>query len=114
MKPWRSVDSVQETEVSSIPIWIQLADLELKYWGEKSLFKIVSSIGTPIRVDHFIKERNRLAYPQILIEIKLAQTLVEQLQFEDEFGEVVNIGVRYEWRPVICAHCRGVGHETDK
>ena len=114
MKAWNPVESLQKMEVSTVPIWIQIENLELKYWGEKSLFKIVSQIGTPIRVDHFTKERNRLAYPRVLIEVCLSHKLEEQLSFEDEYGQMVWIGVRYEWKPILCTHCKGIGHESEK
>ena len=78
------------------------------------MFKIVGQLGKPIKVDIFTKEMNRLAYPRILLEVKLDQLLNELVHFEDENGDLVKIGVKYEWKPLICAHCKGVGHETEK
>ncbi|XP_060972340.1 uncharacterized protein LOC133038266 [Cannabis sativa] len=51
MKPWDPNSSVKKEDVKLVPIWIQLEGLELKYWGEKSLFKIVRQLGKPIMVD---------------------------------------------------------------
>ena len=34
-KAWNQVDSIQKTELSFVPIWIQIENLDLKYWGEK-------------------------------------------------------------------------------
>lgn len=112
MKAWNPEHSLQKMEVTSVPIWIQIENLELKYWGEKVLFKIVSQIGEPVRVDHFTKERNRLAYPRVLIEVKLAHKLEENLMFEDEYGQMVSVGVKYEWKPILCNHCKCIGHDT--
>uniref|UniRef100_A0A803QIL6 Uncharacterized protein n=1 Tax=Cannabis sativa TaxID=3483 RepID=A0A803QIL6_CANSA len=34
------------------------------------------------------------------------------IQFEDEHGFVVTTAITYEWKPVQCNHCKGLGHET--
>lgn len=60
MKNWMPDVDITKNDVSIVPIWIHLENLELKYWGERSLFKIVRQIGEPIRVDVYTKERNRL------------------------------------------------------
>uniref|UniRef100_A0A803PLB8 DUF4283 domain-containing protein n=1 Tax=Cannabis sativa TaxID=3483 RepID=A0A803PLB8_CANSA len=70
MKPWDPNSSVKKEDVKLVPIWIQLEGLELKYWGEKSLFKIVGQLGKPIMVDAITRERERLMFPRILVEAK--------------------------------------------
>uniref|UniRef100_A0A803QHT0 Reverse transcriptase domain-containing protein n=1 Tax=Cannabis sativa TaxID=3483 RepID=A0A803QHT0_CANSA len=110
MKPWNSNDTFKKEDVKNVPIWIQLEVLELKYWGEKSLFKIVGQMGKPIMIDAITRERERLSYPRILIEVSMDQTLPEMLEFEDEHGWNTSIGVKYEWKPSICTHCSGLGH----
>ncbi|KAM6542038.1 hypothetical protein CsatB_006485 [Cannabis sativa] len=113
MKPWNPNENFSKEDVSRVPIWIQLEGLELKYWGEKSLFKIVGQMGKPIMVDAITKERERLSYPRILIEVSMNQKLPEMLEFEDEHGWNSSIGVKYEWKPSICTHCSGLGHIAD-
>ncbi|KAM6580820.1 hypothetical protein CsatA_004594 [Cannabis sativa] len=113
MKPWKPNENFSKEDVSKVPIWIQLEGLELKYWGEKSLFKIVGQMGKPIMVDAITKERERLSYPRILIEVCMNQKLPEMLEFEDEHGWNSSIGVKYEWKPSICTHCSGLGHIAD-
>ncbi|KAM6551376.1 hypothetical protein CsatB_001184 [Cannabis sativa] len=113
MKPWNPNENFSKEDVSKVLIWIQLEGLELKYWGEKSLFKIVGQMGKPIMVDAITKERERLSYPRILIEVCMNQKLPEMLEFEDEHGWNSSIGVKYEWKPSICTHCSGLGHIAD-
>uniref|UniRef100_A0A803QSK1 DUF4283 domain-containing protein n=1 Tax=Cannabis sativa TaxID=3483 RepID=A0A803QSK1_CANSA len=64
------LESNQREDIRTVPIWIQLEDLELKYWGQKSLFKIVGQLGSPFMVDEVTKGRDKLSYPQVLIEEK--------------------------------------------
>lgn len=112
MRAWDPQLNIQKHEVCSVPIWIQLEHLDLKFWGEKYLFKIVERIGRPIQVDSFTRMRSMLAYLRILIEVQIDQQLPEEVWFEDERGDLNIIGVKYEWKPTLCTHCKGLGHDA--
>uniref|UniRef100_A0A803QEQ8 DUF4283 domain-containing protein n=1 Tax=Cannabis sativa TaxID=3483 RepID=A0A803QEQ8_CANSA len=113
MKPWDPNTNFRKEDVKNIPIWIQLEDLDLKYWGQKSLFKIVGQMENPIMVDEVTKSRDRLNYPRVLVEVKMDQELPTMLEFEDEHGMNTYVGVKYEWKPIKCTHCYGMGHGVD-
>ncbi|XP_062088757.1 uncharacterized protein LOC133795319 [Humulus lupulus] len=85
MKPWNPIDDFTKDDITSVPTWIQLKGLDIKYWGEKSLFKIVGQIGTPLQVDNVTKY---------------------------EFDHDIELEVKYEWLPLVCYNCSGLGHET--
>uniref|UniRef100_A0A803PRM4 DUF4283 domain-containing protein n=1 Tax=Cannabis sativa TaxID=3483 RepID=A0A803PRM4_CANSA len=87
MKAWDPKVNFKKEDIRSVPIWIQLPDLELNYWGEKSLFKIVGQLGTPLQVDAMTKERNKLSYPRVLIEVAIQQEFPDRILFEDEHGD---------------------------
>ncbi|XP_062114163.1 uncharacterized protein LOC133825201 [Humulus lupulus] len=112
MKPWNPVDDFSKEDIDSVPTWVQLGGLDLKYWGERSLFKIVGQIGKPIQVDSITKNRDQLAYPRILIEVTMTQEFPSQISFWNEFDQEVDIFVEYEWKPTICTNCSGLGHEA--
>lgn len=84
MKNWTPDLDLKKNDVTIVPIWVHLENLDLKYWGERSLFKIVRQLGEPNRVDVFTRERNRLSYPRVLIDVRLNQDFTELLYFEDE------------------------------
>ncbi|XP_062110644.1 uncharacterized protein LOC133822358 [Humulus lupulus] len=112
MKPWNPVDDFSKEDIDSIPTWVQLGGLDLKYWGERSLFKIVGQIGKPIQVDAITRNRDRLAYPRILIEVTMKQEFPARISFWNELDQEVDIFVEYEWKPTICTNCSGLGHEA--
>ena len=112
MKPWDQEMNFQKNDIRRVPIWIQLENLELKYWGERTLFKLVEQLGEPIQTDMFTKEKRRLSYPRILIEVSIDQVFEEEIVFEDEYGYDVHVGVKYEWKPELCKNCKGIGHST--
>ncbi|XP_060960884.1 uncharacterized protein LOC133031410 [Cannabis sativa] len=112
MKAWDPNVDFKKEDVSRVPVWITMDDLELKYWGEKSLFKIVGQIGEPLMVDAVTKERDKLSYPRVLIEVSIHQEFPDTIYFENEFGNTVPAKVNYEWKPILCKNCKGMGHET--
>ncbi|XP_060965233.1 uncharacterized protein LOC133034207 [Cannabis sativa] len=112
MKAWDSETSFKKEDIRLVPIWIQLPDLELKYWGEKSLFKIVGQLGKPLQVDEMTKARNKLNYPRVLVEADIQQDFPARIPFEDEYGYDVYASITYEWKPIICQYCKGLGHAT--
>uniref|UniRef100_A0A803NGV8 Zinc knuckle CX2CX4HX4C n=1 Tax=Cannabis sativa TaxID=3483 RepID=A0A803NGV8_CANSA len=61
-------------------------------------------------VDEVTKERDRLNYPRVLLEIKMNQELPGLLEFDDEYGMLTRVGVKYEWKPISCSNCFGMGH----
>ncbi|KAM6556450.1 hypothetical protein CsatB_003469 [Cannabis sativa] len=43
----------------------------------------------------------------------MTQELVEKIEFEDEHGFIASVGVKYEWKPILCTHCKGLGHTAE-
>lgn len=35
----------------------------------------------------------------------------ETVQFWNEHGQLTNVPLVFEWQPIVCQHCKGVGHE---
>ncbi|XP_062119155.1 uncharacterized protein LOC133832892 [Humulus lupulus] len=112
MKPWNPVDDFTKEDITVVPTWIQLGGLDIKYWGEKYLFKIVGQIGKPIQVDSITKYRDRLHYPRILIEISMDQQFPATISIVNEFDQEIDIQVEYEWVLVVCKNCSGIGHDA--
>ncbi|XP_062080614.1 uncharacterized protein LOC133785384 [Humulus lupulus] len=112
MKAWNPVDDITKEDIDSVPTWVQLGGLDIKYWGDRSLFKIVGQIGKPIQVDSITKNRDRLAYSRILIEVTMTQEFPSRISFLNEFDQEVDIFVKYEWKPTVCMNYSGLGHEA--
>uniref|UniRef100_A0A803Q954 DUF4283 domain-containing protein n=1 Tax=Cannabis sativa TaxID=3483 RepID=A0A803Q954_CANSA len=68
MRSWEPYQEYKKDDVNKVLTWIQLHGLDLRYWGEKSLFKIVEQLGNPIMVDEVTKNKARLNFPRILLE----------------------------------------------
>ncbi|XP_074301067.1 uncharacterized protein LOC141632418 [Silene latifolia] len=109
IKPWDAELDLVKEKVETVPVWVKLSGIPLKFWGD-CLPVIAGLVGTYIRKDVATMDKTRLAYARVLVELKMDQTLPHQVKFLDEVGRVVVVKVEYEWRPVTCEHCKGLGH----
>ncbi|VFQ70279.1 unnamed protein product [Cuscuta campestris] len=96
-----------------IPNWIQLPDLDMKYWGLTALSKFGSSIGQPIMRDKATAARTKWTYACIQIEVQVNQNFPDQVHFINEEGRIITQAVVYEWAPTLCSHCSRIGHMTE-
>ena len=99
--------------IKSLPIWIQLPDLDIKFWGTGSLSKLESCLGIPLKTDKYTKDRTMLKYARLLIDISLEGPFPEYIEFFDEVGVLIRQQVIYEWKPLQCTHCHMFGHEDN-
>ncbi|XP_074315611.1 uncharacterized protein LOC141651816 [Silene latifolia] len=111
IKDWKPDTKIIKDKPDVVPIWVRLYDLELKYWG-KAFPKIAGLIGTPIRSDKATQEKEFLNYARYMVEVKIGQQFPEHVEFVDEKGTVQRQAVFYEWKPVLCTKCKGIGHDT--
>ncbi|XP_062103549.1 uncharacterized protein LOC133814628 [Humulus lupulus] len=109
VRPW-TADLSAIRLVRSVPLWIRLHDLGLQYWGSKCLSALVSTIGKPLLVDKFTKERSRVQFARVLVEMEISDNPPRNFQFINEHGQVVEQSVEYEWLPTKCKSCSGFRH----
>lgn len=62
VKQWEDDTDIEKIEVVKVPIWIQLPNLPVRYWGQNCLAKIVELVGKPVKPDMATQHRERLAY----------------------------------------------------
>ena len=100
--------------ISSLPIWIQLPELDVKYWGMQSLSKLGSVIGIPLKTDRYTKDKTMLTYARLLVEIPLEGHFLDYIEFANEKNVIIRQKIVYEWRPSKCTHCRMFGHTQEE
>lgn len=111
MKPWYPDVDFEKEDIKTLPVWIQLK-LGLKYWGEKTMHRIVAQLGDPIKRDEATRNKDKVQYARILVEVRLEQEFPEQIYFINEYDERITVPVTYEWKPTLCSVCKGLGHEA--
>ncbi|KAL2900331.1 hypothetical protein RDABS01_025413, partial [Bienertia sinuspersici] len=113
LKAWHVDMEIKQRGSSENTIWVQL-DLHFKYWGQKCLERIIQPIGNLLKVDTMTANRDKLQYARCMIEVKMDQIFPEQVKFKNEKNEIINVGIKYEWKPEICKKCKKLGHNEEQ
>ncbi|XP_074315010.1 uncharacterized protein LOC141651188 [Silene latifolia] len=109
VRPWNAQDPLNKSDVSVVPVWVRLLNLPLKFWGQ-GIPKISGLIGDYVRCDEQTEARTRLGYARVLIDVPFNQHPPKTVKFLDEAGNLVTINVEFEWLPILCKTCGGIGH----
>ncbi|GFP94575.1 hypothetical protein PHJA_001601900 [Phtheirospermum japonicum] len=60
---------------NTITVWIKMPGLPLDCWNKKIISKTASKVGTPIVTDILTRNRERVSYARVLVEIEAATEL---------------------------------------
>ncbi|XP_074290286.1 uncharacterized protein LOC141617016 [Silene latifolia] len=112
IRPWEPNTKITKVSVKTVPIWIKLVGLDLKFWGAKCLEKLASIVGKFIRIDDLTIERTLLGFARVMVEVTIDQQFPDKIKFEDELGQEVTVLVEYDWLPITCMKCKGIGHSA--
>ncbi|KAL2940818.1 putative shell protein 2 [Bienertia sinuspersici] len=113
LKPWSEDMDFMQDEIKTIPIWMQVS-VDFKYWGIRSLEKILKPVGGLLRLDAITTRRERLQYARCMVEVKLNQDFPDHVEFKDEKGNRRRAIMHYEWKPTLCSNCQKVGHSLQE
>ncbi|KAL2934560.1 LINE-1 retrotransposable element ORF2 protein [Bienertia sinuspersici] len=113
LKPWVEDMDFMQDEIKKIPIWMQVS-VDFKYWGIRSLEKILKPVGDLLRLDAVTTKRERLQYARCMVEVKFNQDFPDHVEFKDEKGNRRRALLHYEWKPILCSSCHKVGHSQQE
>ncbi|XP_074282464.1 uncharacterized protein LOC141606985 [Silene latifolia] len=113
VRPWSESCSLLKERVQSVPNWLRLCGLPLKFWSLSSLEKLAGLLGKFLKRDAATEAKTRLGYARLLVEVEIGQDFPEDLSFLDEKGNEIRIQVEYEWKPTVCSTCKGIGHTKE-
>ncbi|XP_058746636.1 uncharacterized protein LOC131619565 [Vicia villosa] len=114
LKEWSPEFKLKDDFLRTIPLWVKLPQLPLYLWGEMSLNKIGSVLGTPLVTDECTANRLRISYARILVEMDITRDLPNEITICDNEGMKMQQSVEYEWKPIYCVRCQRPGHNCDK
>ncbi|XP_074297834.1 uncharacterized protein LOC141628615 [Silene latifolia] len=114
VKAWEPDMELVKHDVKRVPIWIKLYGLDVKFWGTDCLRKISGIVGAYIKSDEATQNRDFLGYARTMVEVNVDQEFPNEIGFFDENGKQHWLRVMYDWLPITCGKCKGMGHETAK
>jgi len=113
VKGWNPNMDLQTDAIRSLPLWVRLPSLDIKYWGVECLSKLGSLLGIPIKTDKITKDKQAIHYARLLVEMPIEGPFPEHVDFFNEEGVLIRQQVSYEWVPTKCNHCAMLGHTED-
>ncbi|XP_074271265.1 uncharacterized protein LOC141595193 [Silene latifolia] len=113
IKPWHVDTELVKEKIDVVPVWVRLSGIPLKFWGN-CLPRIANLVGHYVHMDGATSDKIRLSYARVLVELHMDQKLPDKVMFLDEKGMKVIVTVEYEWRPISCTSCNGIGHDTSQ
>ncbi|XP_074265051.1 uncharacterized protein LOC141587467 [Silene latifolia] len=111
IKPWTVDIELVKAKVDVVPVWVKLFNVPLKFWGS-CLPTIAGLVGKFVKKDQDTHDKVRLSYARVMVELAMDQTLPAKVKFLDESGQLVFVPVEYEWKPISCTSCNGIGHNA--
>jgi len=114
LKEWSPDLRFEDIQLSKLPVWVKFPRLPLSMWNSKALSKIASVCGKPIQSDQCTRERTKLGFARVLIEMDLNLQFPDVIQIYDDQGRLVEQTVVYEWMPSLCKKCNKLvtGHHS--
>ncbi|XP_074290503.1 uncharacterized protein LOC141617216 [Silene latifolia] len=62
--------------------------------------------------DEATSAKTRLGFARVMVEVPFGRQIPKCVKFMDEDGHTVSLKVDFEWKPIACSKCKGLGHET--
>jgi hypothetical protein len=69
LRKWLPEMQVLKLTLTSVPVWVKLLHLPMKYWTPKCLSLVACGVGRPLYGDKVPEEHKRLGYARVLVEI---------------------------------------------
>ena len=114
VKAWNPELDINVEAISTLPIWVRLPELDIKYWGLQSLSKIGSMLGIPLKTDRYTKEKLMIKYARLLVEMPLDGDFPDYIDFANEKNVIIRQKVVYEWKPIKCSYCKMYDHVQEE
>ncbi|XP_074297877.1 uncharacterized protein At4g02000-like [Silene latifolia] len=112
-KEW-SPTIVEQLQVTHIPVWVLLPNLDPCFWSQAALSKVASTIGNPICADEHTTNKTKLAFARILVDVDLSKELPNAVKLSTPYRGIVLQKIEYEWLPYFCSTCQRIGHTKDR
>ncbi|KAJ8423662.1 hypothetical protein Cgig2_006241 [Carnegiea gigantea] len=114
LKAWNVRQTVNKEDIASLPVWVKLHKLDLKFWSIQGLSKIGSLLRHPIVADKVTTDKSMLKYARTLGEMKLNRSFPESITFIDEKGLMIEQPMEFEYRPLKYGKCHMFSHLTEE
>ncbi|XP_022889167.1 uncharacterized protein LOC111404615 [Olea europaea var. sylvestris] len=103
---------IDDKDVSTMPIWINLPGLPFEFWNTSALVKIVSKVGKLILIDKVTASRGRLSYAKALVEIDASIEFVWMVKIRLPNGTLREQEIIFKQEPKFYGSCKVFKHSN--
>ncbi|XP_074283224.1 uncharacterized protein LOC141607772 [Silene latifolia] len=107
VKEWQPDTELIKHDIQKVPIWMKLYVLDVKLWGLECLRKISTVV---FKCDEATYQKHFLGFARLMVEVQIGQSFPSEIVFIDENDKTQTFSVEYDWLPVSCMACKGIGH----
>ena len=109
VRKWEPEFQAAKAKVSSMAVWIRLADLPIEFFHPIILRAVGNTIGTFLRIDTITTSVARGRFARICVQIDLEKPLMPNITI----GKFIQ-KIQYENIPMLFYNCGILGHTQDK
>uniref|UniRef100_A0A7N2R9M0 CCHC-type domain-containing protein n=1 Tax=Quercus lobata TaxID=97700 RepID=A0A7N2R9M0_QUELO len=109
VRKWEPEFQAAKAKVSSMAVWIRLAELPIELFHPNILRVVGNTIGTFLRIDTITTSVARGRFARICVQIGLEKPLMPNITI----GKFIQ-KIQYENIPMLCYNCGILGHTQDK
>lgn len=103
--------TLDDTFQKEINVWVKIHKLPMELWHSEAIGKVVSQIGTPIKLDEFTFTKKRIDFVRALVSINTTAPALEELILLGPDNIEQKIEFEFETPPLkMCSKCRRFGH----
>lgn len=93
-----------------VQLWAHLIDVPFDLIYKQGLSHIAGQIGEPKETDDWTLNLSSISVAHVKVEVDTTVPLPTVVEVGRQNGTFVKVSVEYSWIPLICAHCKEVGH----
>lgn len=103
--------------ITSMPLWIKLANVPDCYWTDEGLARLASVVGEPIGADSMTAKLDLLPFAKLQVRYNIGDPLPSDIQATvlDPVTlerSTVKVLITYPVKPLFCSGCNSLGHST--
>ncbi|KAF9598345.1 hypothetical protein IFM89_027052 [Coptis chinensis] len=113
VRTWSPEVEQQRNKIKVLPIWVKI-NLPKLFWMKNGIDFVSSLIRKPICMDEATANRTRISYARVCVVVDINFTFPSSIPVEMDEGNIIHIGLEYDWEPKKCSFCSIFGHTDVK
>ncbi|CAN7138788.1 unnamed protein product [Brassica rapa subsp. narinosa] len=112
--PWTLEDSFKMTEISTLPLWVNLKNIPDCCYSRLGISHVASGLDEPILTHKPRLDPTTMGEAKVLVEMELDRDFPKIIALDDKQGSIFLVEVEYTWIPSKCERCGNLGHKEKR